>query len=196
VALKNSRIHARECFNDPDSAARWCREIGAAIVGVDAPCCWSSQRCGCGRKAEKDIRDKAGLHSFSTPSETIAKGNSFYAWMINGRLLYNALSNDYPLYIGRTAHKRFCFETYPHAIVWGLLGHTLPAREKRSNRRTLLEAKGIDCTALTNVDWRDAALCALTAAYMNNNRFVAFGDGAEGFIVLPTRGRLGESVKR
>jgi hypothetical protein len=63
--------------------------------------------------------------------------------------------------------------------VWGLLGRTLPAREKRTNRRTLLEREGIDCTDLTNFDRRDAVLCALTAAYMNNNRFVAFGETAD-----------------
>jgi predicted RNase H-like nuclease len=182
VAIDDDRILDPVRFKAAQDAADWCRDIEAQIIGIDAPCGWSSGECG--RRAEKDMWNVARLHSFSTPSEAKSDGN-FYKWMQNGAKLYRSLRPRFPLYTGEVTQGRFCFETYPHAIAWSLAGRLLSAREKRSNRPPLLEAAGLELPSGANIDVTDAALCALTARYVWLRQFRSFGDACEGYLLVP-----------
>ena len=49
----------------------------------------------------------------------------------------------------------------------------------------MLWAEGYDVSPLANIDFVDAALCALTAERFLLRRTISFGDKEEGFIVVP-----------
>ncbi len=77
-------------------------------------------------------------------------------------------------------------ETFPHAITWHLNGGNAVAKHKRLQRRSLLHQAGIDLAELTNIDFVDASLCALTAHYVaNGDRCVIYGDDYTGHIIVP-----------
>ena len=61
----------------------------------------------------------------------------------------------------------------------------VPANPKVPNRRKALIDRGYDLTLLTNIDFIDAALCAVAAREFRQGRFALFGRKDEGFIVLP-----------
>lgn len=74
------------------------------------------------------------------------------------------------------------------------ISHTLyaissPFREgdfpKGTDRSRLLREAGVSTDALTNMDWIDAALCALAAHHLVMGIVKPYGDVAEGFIVVP-----------
>ena len=73
------------------------------------------------------------------------------------------------------------------AIACSLAGRNLSAKNKRADRRRLLVQAGISSEALPTIDDIDAALCALSAQHVLAGRFKAYGDAAEGFILLPGR---------
>jgi len=58
-------------------------------------------------------------------------------------------------------------------------------RPKAQTRRRTLREQGYDDTSLRNIDYVDAALCALTAEKFLRGKTISFGDQAEGFIVVP-----------
>ena len=106
--------------------------------------------------------------------------------MVNGAELYRCLAPDYPLYNGQgSVSGRVCVETFPHAVACALAGQRLSAGQKRADRARLLQEAGIATDALTNLDWIDAALCALAAQHLKAGTCKAYGDAAEGFIVVP-----------
>ena len=113
--------------------------------------------------------------------------------MFVGERVYRALAGVYPLLsTARYAGGRVSFETYPHAITCALLGKDVAsARQKRIQRRQLLERMGVDVTMLTSVDARDAALCALTARFVVEGGADAYGDAEGGYIRVP---RVGEPI--
>ena len=78
-----------------------------------------------------------------------------------------------------------CFETFPHAVVCALAGRVVAARPKRETRRNALRQRGYDVGSLTNVDFVDAGLCAITADAFVRGRVTLFGKQVEGFIVVP-----------
>jgi predicted RNase H-like nuclease len=63
----------------------------------------------------------------------------------------------------------------------------LSAKNKRVERRRLLDQAALTTDALTSIDEIDAALCALAAQHVLAGSFKAFGDAAEGFILIPHR---------
>lgn len=100
--------------------------------------------------------------------------------------LYRCLAPDYYLYSGqRSVSGQVCVETFPHAVACALAGKQLSARQKLADRARLLREAGVSTDALTNMDWIDAALCALAAHYLIMGTFKTYGDVAEGFIVVP-----------
>jgi hypothetical protein len=129
------------------------------------------------------------ISCFATPSFAIAKRHpsNYYSWMLNGAALYaELLSSGYKLFAGRLEPRRpTCFETFPHAIACALQGKIVSAKHKRPVRRALLQRNGIDTRALTNIDWIDAALCALAACHLVSGSIESYGDGEDGFIVVP-----------
>ncbi len=184
-------LHARHVVStlascDAREVAKWCEQIGAAVIGVDAPICWS--RTGRARPAERELME-SGIWCFSTPSEQAARRHptDHYAWMRNGAALYAALrKRSFNRFDGKNERRRpICFETFPHAVSCALAGRVVPAREKRTTRRALLVEAGVCCDKLTNIDLIDAALCAVTADHFDGQHFRTYGDPTEGYIVVP-----------
>ena len=185
VALRHNQIVAKLTTCSALDVATLCREQGVAAVGIDAPCQWSLT--GRARPCERELAG-LGMSVFSTPSQEVGQVHPFYRWMVNGAELFQLLVPDYRLYDGRSAPlDPLCFETFPQAIACSLAGRNLSAKNKRADRRRLLVQAGISSEALPTIDDIDAALCALSAQHVLAGRFKAYGDAAEGFILLPAR---------
>jgi predicted nuclease with RNAse H fold len=185
VALVDGALDGVFTSTDPALVAAWCAARGARHVGVDAPSGWSPD--GRMRPAERALL-AAGIPCFASPTRAaaLAHPKNWYGWMLNGERLYGLLARHYRLYAGAApASVGQCFETFPQAIACALAGRHVPARDKRARRRALLEDAGIDTRLLTNIDLVDAALCALAAQCFATARFSAYGDAADGFIVIP-----------
>ncbi len=166
----------------PDAVVAWCLALGAAAVAVDAPCRWSAS--GRSRTAERALYAE-GIHAYATPTLAVASVKPFYGWMLNGAALYARLAHHYVAFGGGDAPPRIYLETYPQAIACALAARIVKARNKRADRRALLFQAGVDTDALTNIDYLDAGLCAVAAAYARAGRYRAYGDGSEGLIVVP-----------
>lgn len=185
VALRDGRYLERFTARDASEIAAWCRNLGVTLIGVDAPCRWSMD--GHARKAELDLR-KEGIQAFAAPARERASGHPFYAWMMAGERLYEALYQDgYPLLDDMRGSDvgPLCFETFPHAVACALAGRVLAAKDKNPDRRALLEKSGISSALLPNMDFVDAALCALTAHHLANSAVKSYGDAVGGYILVP-----------
>jgi predicted RNase H-like nuclease len=66
-----------------------------------------------------------------------------------------------------------------------LAGSIVTAKSKAVVRRLALENQNYKTDLLSNVDFLDAALCAVSAHHFRANNFQAFGNTEEGFIVIP-----------
>lgn len=130
------------------------------------------------------IKDRK-IHCYATPTRVRADGHPFYGWVFNGERLYQRLAGHYPLFDGHGREGPLCFETFPHAVVCALAGDVVPAKPKMSTRRAVLGNYGYELSALRNLDLVDAGLCALAADCFASGRVTLFGDGSEGFIVVP-----------
>jgi predicted nuclease with RNAse H fold len=183
VALRGAHYLTKVADIDASSVAAWSRQMGAKVIGIDAPCCWSST--GRARSAERALASEH-IFSFATPTEAVAQSRPFNAWMLNGAELYRILEPHYPLFDGgNITSGQNCFETFPQAVACALAGEIVSARRKGIVRRDLLKRAGMDISMLTNIDTVDAALCALTAHYLLNGHVKMYGDSREGLIVVP-----------
>jgi len=186
VVLREGEICGTKTACDPKAIVEWCLEQDASVVGVDAPCMWSVADKS--RAVEREL-NQAHIHCFYTPTRERAQGNPFYSWMLNGEKLFQSLLKHFSLYTGQRNAKRVCFETFPHAIVCALSGEIVPAHPKTSVRREVLRKRGLDISRLTNIDFVDAALCAVAAEAFRRGEFDRYGDQKEGFVVVP-KGKL------
>jgi predicted nuclease with RNAse H fold len=183
VALRDGAYFDKFHSIDTAGIADWVRRLGARAIAVDAPCHW--RRDANRRPAERDLA-RLRIHCFATPSRAIAETRPFYAWMRNGLSLYKRLSTGYPLLDGSApSAEKVCFETFPQAIACVLAGRHLSARNKRSDRRELLERAGVDASTLDSIDFIDAALCALVAHRYLLGKHQQLGDLAGGYLLLP-----------
>lgn len=183
VALRDGRFFRKLATLDAAAVAHWCRVLHASAVGIDAPCCWSLT--GRARPCEQALH-RAGITAFATPALAVGLRHPFYGWMLNGAELFRLLTPHYRLFDGRTATSRpVCFETFPHAVACALAGTILSARNKRVDRPRLLRQAGVSPDSLASLDHVDAALCALTADHLLAGTYSAYGDAAEGFILVP-----------
>ncbi len=184
VALRSGAFVATLADRDPAVIVRWCQQQNATVVAVDAPCGWSAG--GSSRLAERSLAIGAHkIHCFATPTRARAKQSRFYAWVFNGERLYNQLFKHYALFNGVWRAGPACFETFPHAVVCALAGRVVAAHPKRETRRAALRKPGYEVSMLSNVDFVDAALCAVTAAAFARGSYRLFGERNEGFIVVP-----------
>jgi len=177
---------------------RWVRDdVGARVVAVDSPCRWRAGKSG--RAAERELME-SGIRCFLTPTRREAMHNAtgYYDWMLRGMELFLALEKTHSLYDAETSIGRRCsFETFPHAITWHLRGGNADAKRKRSQRLTLLRAHGVRVADLTNMDWIDAALCALAAdVFAAGCRMHFYGDRRTGHIVVPAQRMLARKMRR
>jgi predicted nuclease with RNAse H fold len=186
VALTGGAYAARLRTAEVQELAHWCRSvIGAELIAIDAPCRWSSD--GRARPCEREL-NAAGIRCFASPTRQAALSHpsNYYGWMLQGEALYRQLEVSHPLLAALPPSAPACFETFPHAITWHLRGGNAEARQKRLQRRDLLEQAGIDTAPLTSIDWIDAALCALAAHHLGSGRPCrAYGEPATGLIVVP-----------
>jgi len=168
VALTGAAYAGQLVIADVQELAYWCRSVvRASVIAIDAPCRWSAD--GCSRPAERQLMAER-IPCFSSPSRqrAIEHPTNYYGWMLRAEALYQALVPSHPLLTALPAGgTRRCFESFPHAITWQLhkaLGLPPPqARRKVQERRALLQRLGLDCRPFTNIDWIDAALCAVAA---------------------------------
>jgi predicted nuclease with RNAse H fold len=191
VALDNGVYLDRKQTPSVRELTRWVRdEIGAQIVAIDSPCRWRSGKSV--RAAERELLED-GIRCFLTPTrrEAVRNTTSFYQWMLRGAELFRALEKTHPLrHAGKTAGGKCSFETFPHAITWHLSGGEADATRKRPQRLALLRRHGICVAALTNMDWIDAALCALAAEMFAAGHVMHFyGNRRTGHIVVPVPSR-------
>lgn len=183
VALRGNTF-VQTTDSDPAVIVAWCLHHSAAVVAVDAPCKWS--RAGSSRLAEREL-GKQGIHCFATPTRERAEKNvkGFYDWVFNGEWLYGLLIKHYPLFNGERWKAPTCIETFPYAIVCALAGRVVPARPKVKKRRAALQNRGYDDGGLPNIDFVDAALCAVAAYEFRKDKYQPYGDSEEGFIIAP-----------
>lgn len=184
VALCDRIVLATTTSTKPETIYDWCLEVDAQVVAVDAPCRWSS--AGRSRFAERDIRARTGISTFSTPGRTVGKSHPFYEWVRNGQTLYRLLEESHSLFNGEVGPGPQCMETFPQAVACALAQRILPAKRKCTNRRDVLGKRGLETSMLKNIDFVDAALCAVAALYLQKREFDCYGDDEEGFIVVPT----------
>lgn len=81
VALEGSVVLGTHSSRNTSEIADWCRQAGATVVGVDAPCRWSVDQSP--RDAERALMAQR-IFCFSTPTEIRARSHpkDFYGWMI------------------------------------------------------------------------------------------------------------------
>lgn len=185
VALKGGSFLDMLKSPEPNELLRFCRDYGALAVGIDAPCRF---RAGDNRRSAERELSQNRISCFTTPTLKMAD-RPFYGWMHNGAALYHAIESGYSLYDGRDpATTPAVFETYPHAVERAFCD-SASAKQKGTFRRKLLESCAINTSALTNIDFVDAGLCALTAHHLLTGTFRIFGDPHEepfdGLIVVP-----------
>lgn len=200
VALSAGAWAGQLATSEVQELAHWCHSvIGAQLIAVDAPCRWSVD--GRARPCEREL-NAAGIRCFASPSRAAAVSHpsNYYGWMLQGEALYRELEASHPLLsglppAGLPPSAPACFETFPHAITWQLRGGNAAARQKRLQRRALLEQAGIHAASLTSIDWIDAALCALAAHHLASGRPCrAYGEPASGLIVVPELQHWSEEV--
>lgn len=186
IILQGREILCSTNSKDALYLADLCNQYRAIAVGVDAPCRWATFSTG--REAEKAMA-RERIFCFSTPTRERAAANAsgFYGWMFNGERVFQALDTTHPLLNDvRYSGGRVCIETFPHAIACAMLGIGIAsAKQKKRQRRQILEGQGIDTSSLKSIDAVDAALCAFTAQRLLRGQTRAYGDAAGGYIFVP-----------
>src|SRR5262245_32182106 len=103
VALRNRTVEGTISSSDPLVMARWCVEMNASTVAVDAPCMWSTD--GRARSSERLLMARE-IWCFSTPQKHVAEQHpkNHFGWMRAGESLYAALAANYRLFNGVRDH--------------------------------------------------------------------------------------------
>lgn len=184
VALQDGTFVSKITSTAHDIIVTWCLDHKAKVVAVDAPCRWSQG--GSSRLAEQELKMLGKkMHCYATPIRARALVSDFYKWVFNGEELYRQLVAQYPLFEGQWTERQMSIETFPHAVVCAMAGQVVSAKPKATVRRKALQQRGYDVSTLSNVDFVDAALCAVAAYEFRNNNYQLYGNSHEGFIVVP-----------
>jgi predicted nuclease with RNAse H fold len=188
VALdSDGSITGRRASCDPEEIVAWCAELGTRLVAVDAPCAWSTD--GRSRPAEAALK-KVRIQCFSTPTReaALAHATDHFGWMLNGERLFQALAPSFPLTFAAAVSEPGSIETFPQAVACALAGQRVSAKQKGTVRRDLLRRQGLDLSLLTNIDFVDAALCAVAASYVLRGNARSYGEPQTGLIWVPDSG--------
>jgi len=187
VALLDGHFVDKKAAPDPAVIVNWCVRHKAKVVAVDAPCRWSLKDSS--RLSERELKIAGEkIHCFATPTYKDARANKkgFYDWVFNGEKLYECLeSHQYLRFNGQRTEKQICIETFPHAVVCAMAGQVVLAKPKARVRREALWNRGYDDSSLPNIDFVDAALCAIAADEFRKDNYQLYGDRDEGFVVVP-----------
>jgi predicted nuclease with RNAse H fold len=139
-----------------------------ALVGIDSPrsCAPAGQTA---RESEREIsRRICGIRW--TPDEARVRGNAYYAWIVEGLALFEAL----------IARPTPVIEVFPTAS-WTRWAGPRGARTRASWSRSALAALGLEgVPERTNQDQRDAIAAAVTARLHTHNLTETIGE-----IVVP-----------
>ena len=185
VALRADRslVELPRNLQRADAIETLITELDPAVVAIDAPCGWSRVKS---RLAERTLA-RAGVSSFCTPSrERAGQTIGFYGWMFNGEAAFAAAIKQRPLYEGGASVEGCTLEVFPNATAFALTGERQPKTTSKVKwRRALLDRQGVDQSRLTNIDFVDAALCALTGLLALQGNFRRFGEPGEGILVTP-----------
>lgn len=178
-------VSGRLASGDPKEIVAWCAEFGARLVAVDAPCTWSID--GRSRPAEVALKN-ASIQCFSTPTReaALAHTTDHFGWMLNGERLFQALAPSFPLSFAAAVAGPGSIETFPQAVACALAGVRVSARRKGTVRRDLLRRQGLDLALLTNIDFVDAALCAVAARCVLSGSARSYGEPQSGLIWVPS----------
>lgn len=166
--------------------AEWLVKTEVEIVAIDAPSRWSID--GHARQAERSLMKKK-IWCFSTPVREVAVAHKKqqFSWMLEGESLYQNVATHYEIFEGkREPRSRYCIETFPHAVVCSLKKSVVSAKRKGYVRREVLRAEGLVTSKLRNIDFVDAALCAVAARRFARGEYESYGCRADGYIVIPT----------
>jgi predicted nuclease with RNAse H fold len=148
----------------------WVASARPRVVAVDSPrSCATAGRTH--RPEEKALRDAVCGIRWTPPRSQLA-GNPYYAWIVEGLRLFDALARD-PVTV---------IECFPTASWTRWYGARNGRRRSLWTREALaaLDLQGVP--ARTNQDMRDAIAAAVTARDHDRGRSQAFGD-----IVVPCR---------
>ena len=175
VLLSSQSIQAVFEHTDPVQLVAWSLSHQPAVVAIDAPCGWSTSSGS--RQSERSLAHQGKrIPCFCTPTRARAAQSRFYDWVFNGEQLYQAFQRQSITPI----------ETYPYGVSEIILQRSpLPAK-KQARRQEALAKMGLLNPCLTSIDFRDAALAALTADAFKKDKTHAFGNDLEGKIHLPT----------
>jgi predicted nuclease with RNAse H fold len=184
VANKGRQYLGKLHSTDPEVIATWALNHQPSVIAIDAPCMFSEH--GRSRKPERDLVEN-GMRCFYTPSRDLAAKSRFYDWVFNAERLYQKIG--LPIFMGNQTTTPCIIETFPHAIqmsLWKNDSSLAPEGSKSTVRRTTLVQKAdYNISHLSNIDFIDAALCAVSADYFDSHQFNAYGCANEGFIILP-----------
>jgi predicted nuclease with RNAse H fold len=182
VANRDGLYFAQFHSIHPDEVASWVLSHNPSAVAIDAPSMFSLNSGS--RKAERELVSN-GMRCFYTPTRALAAKSRFYDWVFNGELLYQKLG--LPIFMGEQSQETCAIETFPHAVQMSLWAEDPnPIGNKRSVRESTLALKAnYDTSQLSNINFIDAALCAVSADYFAHHQFTAYGCKTEGYIVLP-----------
>lgn len=186
VANQHGAFFAKFHSSDVNEMVFWISKQQPSIVAIDAPCMFSMN--GRSREAERLLVSN-GVRCFFTPTREHAQKSRFYDWVFNGERLFKKL--NLPLFMGKKAKTPCVIETFPHGInLFFRGGNHLMSSEKSkilARKLTLKELANYPTSELTNIDFVDAALCAIAADYFFRDQFIAYGSNSEGYIVLPNK---------
>ena len=185
VSFNDGKFLSKTTNLNPDEIVACCIGQYVSVIAIDAPCSWS--KSGSSRLAERQL-NKQGIGCFYSPTKQKALQRDFNKWMLNGEKLYECLeSHRYPRFDGERTDGLICIETFPHAMMWAIVGCVVPAKSKLITRREALHNRSYDISNLSDIDFVDAALCAIAADEFRTDNFQSFGNHEEGFIIVPNR---------
>lgn len=185
IALRHKKFETAHFYSAED-LRDWCLNQKAQVIAIDAPCGWSSS--GHSREAERTLRlNRKIIQCFKTPTRNLAQKSAFYSWVFQGEKIYQTLQSHFDLYENDSQRSKVMFETFPQGIACCLANKILSASAKATDRPRLLKNLGFNLNGLSSIDFIDAALCAVSALYFNQNSHQSFGNPQEGFIILPKK---------
>ncbi|NCA26592.1 MAG: DUF429 domain-containing protein [Methylophilaceae bacterium] len=186
VANQNGNFFAKFHSRSVDEIVSWIINQAPLVVAIDAPSMFSLN--GRSREAERLLVNH-GVRCFFTPTRALAQRSHFYDWVFNGELLFQKL--NLAIFMGGKPQFPSVIETFPHGIdlfFWANKRPIIPKISKTLSRKITLTKKArYETSELSNIDFIDAALCAISADYFARNQFTAYGSDAEGYIVLPAQ---------
>lgn len=189
VALDGARRLVGDICNPKSSEdiANIIARVKPRLVAIDAPAGWAET--GKSRSTERELA-RAGIQSFYTPTrEQAARAGAFYAWVFSGEKVHEAARRTHSAYAGTGSIWGHSIEVFPNATVRLLSGQRPPVGVSKSAwRRQVLSGQGVAENELPNLDYVDAALCALTGLYALDGDYQAFGKPSEGLLIAPAVG--------